>query len=352
LMLVAVGFLLRVIPLLQYPRVGGDPFLHYAYSMALLNGKLSLPVEAGNTGTTIELYYPPLFHLITLAFFLAFPHVDPYVIMKILASAMDALILVPVYLIVKHVSGSSTGGLLASYALMTTRNDYQMLSWGGYANIAGLLLGTSLVYAIIINRLDLSAIFTAALGLTHHLSTIFLVAFLTPYFAILLLMKRRFTNSMVGVIIGGIVSYVTFYAFAWRSILYYYSNFSPAYDQALYMTAYILELVGPLLLISAAVSLLFLYARGRLQFVRTNMILLIWLAVPFILSYAYLLGVQWHGVRWIAFIPEPLAIMTGVCLGGLEKKRLISVTFILLCTLQLLFTIQGYQLDILHSVIR
>jgi hypothetical protein len=235
---------------------------------------------------------------------------------------------------------------------MTTRNDYQMLSWGGYANIAGLLLATCLVYAIMINRLDLSAIFSAALGLTHHLSTIFIVVVLTPYFMILFLRKRRISNSLLGVMIGGIVSYFTFYAFAWRSILYYYSNFSPAYDQALYMTAYILELVGPLLLISAAVSLLFLYARARLQFVRTNMILLIWAAVPFILSYAYLLGVQWHGVRWIAFIPEPLAVLTGVGLAKLEKKRFLIFTFILLCTVQLLFTIQGYQLDILHSVIR
>ena len=81
-LMVVLSFLLRAFPLLQYPRVGGDPFTHYNYSIALLNGKMSVPVEAGSTGKMVELYYPPLFQLISLAFFLALPRVDPHAIMK------------------------------------------------------------------------------------------------------------------------------------------------------------------------------------------------------------------------------------------------------------------------------
>ena len=268
LLLTAASFLLKALPLLQYPRVGGDPFVHYQYSMALLNGKLNVPVnETGQSGT-MELYYPPLFHAVSLGFFLALPTVDPFTIMKLLASAFDALQIIPIYLIVKRVSGSDTGGLLASYALVAARNDYQMLSWGGYANIAGLLLVASLVYVVMTERLVLSAVFSAALGLTHHLSTLFMIAVLVPYFALFLLMKKRVPRCFVGVITGGAVAYVSFYSFAWQNILYYYSNFSPngiqgiIYSQSQYVTPYIYAQVGSLLLLSAAIGLAFLYAHA------------------------------------------------------------------------------------------
>jgi len=340
-LLVVVSFLLRVLPLLQNPRPPGDALLHYKYSIALLDGRLSVPVEARNTGNIVELYYPPLFHLISLAFFLVFPRVDPYAIMRILATASAALQMIPIYLIVKRASGSSAGGLLASYALLTARSDCQMLSWGGYANIAGLLLAASLVYFVMTERLVLSAIFSAAIGLTHHLSTVLIVAVLVPYFALLLWRKKQISKSLVGVIIGGAVAYFAFYRFAWQSIYYYYSNFSPAYDQSLYMTPYILKQVGPLLLLSAALGLAFLYARARREFFQGKGLLLIWVIAPFLLAYAYLLGVQWHGVRWIAFIPQPLAVWTGITLAFLGEKKIVFIMLALLFTIQLFFYIIG-----------
>jgi hypothetical protein len=349
---VVASFLLKVVPLLQHPTSGGDPLVHYEYSLALLNGKLSIPVETGSTGNAVELYYPPLFHLISLAFFIGFPHFDPFAIMKTLACAMDALQMIPAYLIVKRISGSDVGGLAASYALLATRNDYQMLSWGGYANIAGLLLASCLAYAVLMEKLALSGVFAAALGLTHHLSTLFMIAVLVPYFALLVWRNKRIPKSLVGVIIGGGVAYVTFYQFAWQSIYFYYSNFSPLYDQGLYMTQYILVLVEPSLLISAVLGLGVLYVHERRNFLYWNRLLLIWVVVPFLLAYAYLVGVQWHGVRWIAFIPQPLAISAGIGLGSLDHRRLVSIAFVLLFTIQLFLTIQGYQSDILNFMIQ
>ena len=356
LLLTAASFLLKALPLLQYPRVGGDPFVHYQYSMALLNGKLNVPVNETGSSGTMELYYPPLFHAVSLGFFLALPTVDPFTIMKLLASAFDALQIIPIYLVVKRVSGSDTGGLLASYALVAARNDYQMLSWGGYANIAGLLLAASLVYVVITERLVLSAVFSAALGLTHHLSTLFMIAVLVPYFALFLLMKKRVPKCFVGVIAGGAVAYVSFYSFAWQNMLYYYSNFSPngiqgiIYSQSQYVTPYIYAQVGSLLLLSAAIGLAFLYAHGRRKFFLGKELLLIWAIVPILLSYAYLLGVEWHGVRWIAFIPEPLAVWVGVALGMLDQRKLVIIAFVSLATIQLVLTIVGYHSDILSNV--
>lgn len=218
ILLIAIGVLVRAPPLLQYPHVGGDPFVHYRYAIALLEGKLSIPIEAGGTGTTVELYYPPLFHLVSLSFFLAFPKVDPYAIMKILASSIDALQIVPIYLIVKRISGSGVGGLIAAYCLLVIPNGYQMLTWGGYANIAGLLFFAILVYSLITDRWILAAASTAALGLTHHLSTLFAAAVLLPYFVVLL-WRKRISKSVGGVLLGGGLSFVAFYSFVGVNLL-------------------------------------------------------------------------------------------------------------------------------------
>ena len=347
--LLVASFLFKVIPLLQYPRVGADPFVHYKYSMALLDGKLSVPIQAGNSGSTMDLYYPPLFHLISLGFFLAFPTADPYAIMKILASAIDALQIVPIYLIVKRISGSSAGGLIASCAFLVTRSDYQMLSWGGYANIAGLLLFAFLVYAVMTDRLIMSAVSSAALCLTHHLSTLFAVAILAPYFVVLL-WRKRIPKSVVGVFLGAGVAYVTFYQFAWQSIYYYYSNFTPVYNQSLYITPYVLELVGPLLLFCGAIGFALVCAKEGRKLVNGKEVLMIWAVVPFVLAYAYLFGVQWHGLRWIHFIPQPLSVWTGIGLVSLRKKKLVFLGFILILTVQLILTLQGYSSDILQNI--
>jgi hypothetical protein len=349
-LLFVAGFLLRALPLLQFPHVSGDPFLHYKYSMALLEGKLSVPVEAGSSGATVDLYYPPLFHLFSLISFLAFPNVDPYAIMKILASGIDALQVIPIYLIVKHVSRSGATGIIASYALLVTRSDYQMLSWGGYANIMGLLMFEILVYALLADKLILSAVSSATLGLTHQLSTLFAVAVLVPYLVVLL-WRKRVHRSALGAVLGGGVAFATFYQFAWRSMYYYYSNFTPVYDQSLYVTPYIIELVGPLLLASAAIGIALVYSKAGHELLSGDGIPAIWTVVPFILAYAYLLGLQWHGVRWIHFIPQPLAVWTGAGLAFFRDRKWVLVSLAAMFTVQLILTLQGYWNDILLNLI-
>jgi hypothetical protein len=349
-LLFVAGFFLRAMPLLQFPHVGGDPFLHYKYSMALLEAKLSVPVEAGSSGAAVDLYYPPLFHLLSLISFLAFPNVDPYAIMKVLASGIDALQVVPIYLIVKHVSRSGAAGIIASYALLVTRSDYQMLSWGGYANIMGLLMFEILVYALVADKLILSAVSGVAVGLTHQLSTLFAVAVLVPYLVILL-WRKRIRRSALGAVLGGGVTFVTFYQFAWRSIYHYYTNFMPVYDQSLYVTPYIIELVGPVLLACAAIGIALVYSKARHELRSGDGVLAIWTVVPFVLAYAYLLGVQWHGVRWIHFIPEPLAVWTGAGAALFRHRNWVLVGLAIIFTVQLILTLQGYWSDILLNVV-
>jgi hypothetical protein len=302
----------------------------------------------------MQVYYPPLFHLIALGLFMAFSKVDPYTIMKILASAFSALEIVPVYLIVKRISGSSAGGLLASFSLLAALNDYEMLAWGGYANIAGLFFAACVVFAVITDSAVLSAISGTALALTHHLSTVLIVAVLVPYFLIAIWRRRSIPRSLIGLAGAAAIAYLVFYQFALASLFDYYVRlhyYYPVYDQSLYVTPYILEQVGPPLLVAGAAGIALAFAHNR-KFLERFEILPIWGAIPTLLAYAYLLGVQWHGVRWIAFIPEPLCVLTGIGLGYFDKRKIVFIILGLLFAIQLLWSLQSYHFDILTNLVQ
>jgi hypothetical protein len=58
--------------------------------MALLQGKTSIVVET-QLGEHITLYYPTLFHLLPLFFFLLLPSADPHLIMRVIVAVIDSL---------------------------------------------------------------------------------------------------------------------------------------------------------------------------------------------------------------------------------------------------------------------
>jgi hypothetical protein len=90
-LLFIVGFACRLVPLLPFSRVGYDPFLHYQFSLALPDARTSITIFSTQIGQWFTIYYPPLFHLVSLGFFLAFPTADPYLIPESLAAVLDAL---------------------------------------------------------------------------------------------------------------------------------------------------------------------------------------------------------------------------------------------------------------------
>jgi hypothetical protein len=316
--------------------------------MALLNGEFSIQLPAGNTGTTIQLYYPPFFHLVSLLFFLAFPAWDPYAIMKVLASAFSSLQAIPMYLIVKHTTGSRPAALLASFAMLTVRSDFEMLAWGGYANILGLLLIACVIYAIITDKPIVAGFFGFVLAMTHHLSTLLLAAALVPYFLFDLFKHRRVSKSFLSLGASAILSYLVFYQSALPSMYFYYTHYVPIYNQALYVTPYILEQVGSLFIVAAALSIVSSKWKSNCTLSSTKGILTAWTVVPALLAYAYLFGVQWHGVRWIHFLPQPLVAWTGFGIHLLEKNRFILACLILLFTIQLVLSVRGYYSDIIR----
>jgi hypothetical protein len=351
LCMIGAGFSLRAIPLLQHAEMNGDPLIHYEYSMALMNDEYSILVPAGNTGNMIELYYPPLFHFISLLFFLAFPAWDPFALMKVLASLLSSLQIIPIYLIVKRITASSPASLLAAFVMLGVRSDFEMLAWGGYANILGLLLIACVIYAIIADKPVVAGFLGFMLAMTHHLSTLLLAAVLAPYFLIVFGKQRRISKSFLSLSASAILSYLIFYRFALPSIYFYYTHYVPVYDQGAYVTSYIFEQVGPLLIATASGGIVSSVWKSGREYVRGKLILAIWVAVPILLAYAYMFGVQWHGVRWIHFIPQPLVVWTGLGIRFIEKNGFVLACFVLLFTVQLLLSVQGYYSDIFRYAV-
>jgi hypothetical protein len=339
--LLALGSAVRFIPLLQFPRIGFDPFFHYQYSMALLEGKTSIDVVT-KLGEHLTLYYPPLFHLLSLSFFLGFPTVDPYLILKVIVSVLDSLQVFPIYFIVKYVSKSHTGAAVAAFAAMVTPSDFNMISWGGYANIAGLTLIAILAYFVIRERPVIVGLTSTVLFLTHHLSMLFAVGLFLPYFLIVWWKSRTLPKSLVAFIVSMFAAYAVFYWYALIPLFETYTVYASRYAEFVLPASWP-QLFGlPLLVVTAVGTGSWIY-RTKLRFARPALLLYLWLILPLLLGYAYLFGVQWNTVRWVYFLQQPACVWSGLAVAQFKNRKLIVAAVLAAFVIQWFITMQTYN---------
>jgi hypothetical protein len=347
LFLFVLGFVSRFIPLLQFPRVGFDPFFHYQFSMALLEGKTSI-VAVTQFDEHITLYYPPLFHLLSLSFFLAFPTVDPYLIMKLIVSVLDSLIMFPIYYIVKDVSKSTAGAMAAAFLAAAAPSDLHMISWGGYANIMGLLLMAVSVYLVMKGKVVGAGLAFTALFLTHHLTMLFAVAVFVPYFLIVWWKTRRLPRGFIASVMSGIVAYAVFYWYTLLQLYEIYTRYAPRYAEFTLPTNWPQMIGIPILVLAVAGVGLWIY-KTRTHFAQSGLLLYVWFLMPLLLGYAYLFGVQWHTIRWIYFLQQPAYVWAGIAVSQVKnRERLLAIVLIVLI-LQWVSSMQSYYSDILSN---
>jgi hypothetical protein len=296
-------------------------------------------------GEHVTLYYPPLFHLFSLAFFLAIPAVDPYLIMKIIVSALDAVQVVPVYYIVRYVSKSSSAGAVAGLAAVVAPGDLLMISWGGYANIAGLLLIAILSYFVLKEEAVMVGIVSAILFLTHHLSMLFAIALFLPYLLITWLRTRKLPRSLVSFVAAIGVAYVVFY---WRTLipLYdMYTQYAPRYATFTLRSDWPFMLGIPILVVAALGICLRLY-RTRALPPRSDLLLYMWFLWPVLLGYSFLFGVRWDVIRWVYFLQQPACVWCGIAVAQFKKGKLAVAIVLLAFIVQWIGAIQGYYSDV------
>lgn len=320
--------------------MGFDPLFHYRFSQALLEGSTSILVVT-QFDEHITLHYPPLFHLLSLTFFLAFPTVDPYLIMKVIVAVLDALQVVPIYYIVKNVSRSLLGALMAAFVAMVTPSDFLMISWGGYANIAALTLIAILAYFIVKERAVAVGLVSAPLFLTHHLSMLFAVALFVPYLLAIWLRTRKLPKSLLAFVAAMGVAYAAFY---WRTLipLYeIYAEYAPRYAEFTLPPDWPVMFGIPLLVVAAIGIGLRLHSSNA-RSVGSDLFLYMWFLWPLLLGYAFLLGVQWHATRWIYFLQQPACVWCGITAAQLKNRKFIIVMILVVFVVQWIITMQAY----------
>ena len=345
--LFAASFLSRLLPLLQYARVGFDPFFHYQFSMALLEGKTSIAIVT-KLNEHITLYYPPLFHLLSLFFFILLPSVDPYLIMKVIVTLVDSLQIFPIYYIVKDFSKSTAGAALAGFAAVVTPSDFHMISWGGYANIAGLLLMAILVYLVVKDRPFSAAIASSMLFLTHHLSMLVAVAVFAPYFGALWLRTRRLPRCLISFVASLGVAYAAFYWYTLLPLYEIYTRYAPRYAEFALPNNWP-QMFGLPLLLTAVAGIAFWAYKTKARVNEYDWLLLIWLLMPLLLGYAYLLGVRWDTIRWLYFLQQPACVWSGLAVGKIKNRRPFLIVIVVVFLLQWFVTMQGYYSSILAN---
>jgi hypothetical protein len=348
-----LGFVSRFYPLLKFPRVGNDPLFHFEFSQALLQGKTSIPVVIW--GQHLTIYYPPLFHLFSLAFFLAFPTVDPYLIMKVIVAVFDSLQLFPIYFIVKEVSKSTAGASMAAFIAMVTPSDFNMIAWGGYANIAGLLLMAVLAYFVIKERAVAVGIVSTTLFLTHHLSMLFAIAVLFPYYLIIWWKARKIPPCLLALVAAMGVAFAAFY---WQAFIPQYELYTTNASQYATFTLSAdwpsqfghFESFSPLLILAAIGIGLWVY-KSRLRFAKSDLFLYLWFLWPLLLGYSFLFGIRWDVVRWIYFLQQPACVWCGIAVAQLKGRKYLVVVILLVFVFQWINTIQGYYWDISSNAV-
>jgi hypothetical protein len=342
--LFAIGFITRLYPLLQFPRVGYDPFLHYQFSQALLDGRTDIMIITG-LGEHVTLYYPPLFHLFSLAFFLALPTVDPYLIMKVIVSVLDALQVIPIYYIVKYVSQSRPGAALAGFAAVVAPSDFLMISWGGYANIAGLLLIAILAYFVARERAVMVGIVSAILFLTHHLSMLFAIVLFLPYLLVTWFRARRLPKTLLAFVGAMGVAYAAFY---WQTLipLYeLYTEYAPRYATFTLPSDWPLMFGIPILIVAGLGVGLTLY-RSKVHPTQPYLLLFMWFLWPILLGYSFLFGAKWDVIRWVYFLQQPACVWCGLTVAQFKNTKLAVAIVFLALVIQWISTMQGYYSDI------
>jgi hypothetical protein len=78
-------------------------------------------------------------------------------------------------------------------------------------------------------------------------------------------------------------------------------------------------------------------------------LLLIWLLMPLLLGYAYLLSVRWDTIRWLYFLQQPACVWSGLAVGKIKNRRPFLIVIVVVFLLQWFVTMQGYYSSILAN---
>lgn len=296
---------------------GNDPAVHIAKAETIV-------VDERVTYSAVP-WYPPLFHAILAMLQIFAGTLDVVVtafILKMLIATLNVLILLSTYLLCKRLFGIGAAVAAAVFTVLSVP-FIEMSFWGGYANLLGLAY-IAFIFYIMNKDLQVSTkTFLLFLGaftivMSHQLATFVFVLMFIPAFLVSTIGSKKRLIVLLGLIVGGGLALLAWYA----NILLANAG---ALLEHLFFTmeenVYNIPEVGLAALIRNNFGATLFYALAGIPLtyivfkkksVRSLILLLVWIAVPFVFSQSYLIGLYLPYIRFVYFFATPVAILSGI----------------------------------------
>jgi len=304
---------------------GNDPAVHIAKAnQIVIDERVSYSEIA---------WYPPIFHTIvaTLQIFAGTLDVmTAAFLLKLMIATLNVLILLSTYLLCRKFFGTGVAVASAVFTVLSIPL-FEMIFWGGYANFLGLAYIAFVFY--ILNKdfrvpVKTFLLFLGAftIGLSHQLATFVFVLMFVPAFLVSTIGSKRKLLVFFAVIVGGGLALLAWYA---RPIIehadviiehVFFAMEENIYNiSAVTLESLVKNLGATLFLALAGIYLTFSLVKKK-KALKSSLLIVFWLAVPFLLSQLHFFGIYLPYHRFIYFIATPIAILAAVALYRITKS--------------------------------
>ncbi len=303
---------------------GNDPAVHLGKAKTIVMNKRVTYTEVP--------WYPPLLHSIIAMLQIFAGTLDVMVaafILKLLIATFNVLILLSTYLLSRKLFGIGVAVVSSVFTILSVPL-FEMVFWGGYANLLGLAYIAFIFY--IMNRdfrisvkTFLLFLGTFTLVMSHQLSTFVFVLMFVPAFLVSSIGSKRKFIVFLAVVVGGGLALLAWYA----RILIEYANIVIAHifftmEENVYqissvtLDALTKNFGATLYLALAGIPLIFILIWKK-KVLKSSALIIFWLAVPFLLSQSFLFGIQLPYHRFVYFFATPIIILAAAVTYNLTK---------------------------------
>jgi len=296
---------------------GNDPAVHL--------GKAKKIVMDERVSYSEVVWYPPLFHTILAMLQIFAGTLDAMVaafILKLLIATLNVLILLSTYLLSRKLFGTGVAVASAVFTILSVPL-FEMIFWGGYANFLGLAYIAFIFYILnkdfrVPVKTFLLFLGTFTIVLSHQLATFVFVLMFVPAFLVSTIGSKRKFLVFLAVIVGGGLALLAWYArmlIEYADIVIEHIFFAMKENvyhiPAVTLDALIKNLWATLFLALAGIPLTFILVKKK-KALKSSILIIFWLAVPFLLSQLFLFGIYLPYHRFIYFFATPITILSGV----------------------------------------
>jgi len=279
------AFALRFTGLTTYKTLPGwDPSSHISKALTVISD--------GHLKTDL-FWYPPGFHFLLATLFLltGLTALDgtSLLIIKLLISTISALQIFVAYLVGRRGFGNDNAGVISALFITVSLRHMEMLGWGGYPNITGMLLMGLALYLLMRRqgqRYELDIALTtiiAGLVATHSISTfIFVAIILFHLISASIILRRPLKRESLTILFSLIIVFGFYSTFAKEHILFIWDlirGWSPHISTTNPYVDIFGEIPSYLTPLGAASSLISL--KSRRERWREILLLISWLIIPF-----------------------------------------------------------------------